>query len=95
MEMVQFRYRFVDAYEKVDGLVEALDAGHAAVLVLQECGTEPGRPRWQRYGIKERSLDKAPRDAELVIFARLGDGSYWLELRKVGTRKRKHLRFYA
>ncbi len=91
--MEQYRYRYVDAYEKADGVIEAMDIGGAAIAVLQECGTEPNRPRWKRYGIKERLVAECPRDAELVVFSRINE--YHLELSKVGTRKRKPLRLYA
>ncbi len=93
--MEQYRYRYVDAYEKADGVVEAMDIGGAAIVVLQECGTEPNRPRWKRYGIRENRIASVPGDTELVIFEGFETGSYCLELTKVGSRKRKPLRLYA
>ena len=93
--MPEFNYRFVDAYEKVSGVIEAADAGHAAILVLQDCGSEPQRPRWKRYGVKESIIAQTPNDAELVIYEGFEKNSYGLEITKVGTRKRKPLRLYA
>ena len=91
--MPSFSYLFVDAYENVRGIVEAPDPTLAAIQVLIECGTEPNRPRHSRYGIREQSLGRCPRDAELVIFSRMDE--YVLELKLVGSRKRKPLRLYA
>lgn len=93
--MPQFNFRFTDAYETASGVIEAADAGHAATLVLQECGSEPWRPRWKRYSIKEASIERTPNDAELVIYEGFETGSYGLEVSKVGTRKRKPFRLYA
>jgi hypothetical protein len=90
-----YHFHFVDAYEDVQGEVEALDVAHAAILVLKQCGTEPARPRCGRYGIKVRDLEQAPREAELVVFDRFPNEVYRLEIRKVGTKKRKPLQLYA
>lgn len=91
--MESYRFHWVDAYENVKGEIEAYDAAHAALLVLGECGTEPNRPRFSRYGIRERSITKCGRDVELVIFSRLNE--YFLEIKKSGSRKRKPLSLYA
>ena len=93
--MALFTYRYVDDFEVVKGEVEAETVTLAAIKVLDEEGTEPGSPRWKRHKISEKGLCAAPDDAELVVFDRRGDGSYHLEIRKTGTRKRKFLRLYA
>lgn len=91
--METYQYHWVDAYENVKGTIEAYDISHAALLITIECGTEPGRPRWKRYGIKEHRISECPRDTELVIFSRMNE--YLLEVKKVGSRKRKPLRLFA
>lgn len=91
--METYLFHWVDAYEDVKGSIEANDVSHAAILVSMECGTEPGRPRWKRYGIKENRIDECPRDVEFVIFSRMND--YVLEIKKAGSRKRKPLRLFA
>ena len=93
--MNQYRFRYVDAYESVSGTVDAMDIAGAAISVLQECGTEPGRPRWRRYNIRENRVSAVPANVELVIFEGFEAGSYCLELIKVGTKKRKPLLLYA
>lgn len=93
--MPLFNYQFVDAYENVKGQIEAVDAGHAAILVLQECGSEPKRPRWRRYGIKETAIDQTPKNAEVVYYEGFEANSYAMTITKVGTRKRKPHRIYA
>lgn len=93
--MNQYRFRYVDAYETVSGVIEAMDIGGAAISVLQDCGTEPKRPRWKRYGIRENIIASVPGSVELVIFEGFEAGSYCLELSRVGSRKRKPLRLYA
>lgn len=93
--MNQYRYRYVDAYEDVKGVIDALDIGGAAIAVLQAEGTEPGRPRWKRYGIREHIVAGVPRDTELVIFVGFEKASYCLELTKIGSRKRKPLLCHA
>lgn len=93
--MNQYRYRYVDAYESVNGVVEATDIAGAAISILQECGTEPKRPRWKRYNIRENKISSVPANVELVIFEGFESGSYCLELIKVGSRKRKPMRLYA
>lgn len=91
--MNTYLFYWVDAYEKVRGEVNAYDATHAALMVLGECGTEPGKPRFSRYGIRERSIESCPKDVELVVFERINE--YFLEIKKNGSRKRKPLRLYA
>lgn len=93
--MIQYRYRYIDAYETVEGVVDATDIAGAAIVVLRECGSEPKRPRWKRYDIPEDKIDRVPKDAEFVVFEGFETGSYALEIIKVGSRKRKPLRFYA
>lgn len=90
-----FKYRYVDSYESVEGEIEAENVTLAAIRVLDEEGAEPGRPRWKRYQISEKGLCAAPDNAELVVFDRHGDGTYHLEIRKAGTKKRKFLHLYA
>ena len=91
--MDSFCFHWVDAYENVRGTVEAYDISNAAILVTGECGTEPGKPRWKRYGIREHRIEDCPRDVELVIFSRMNE--YFLEIKKVGSRKRTPLRLFA
>lgn len=91
--METYQYQWVDDYENVKGTIEAYDISHAALLIAIECGTEPGKPRWKRYGIKEHRIAGIPRDTELVIFSRMNE--YVLEVKKVGSRKRKPLRLFA
>ena len=91
--MKTFQYHWVDAYENVKGSVEAYDIAHAAILVAADCGTEPNRPRWYRYGIKEHLITACPNDVELVVFSRMNE--YHLEVKKIGSRKRKALRLFA
>ena len=91
--MDSYRFHWVDAYEDVRGEVAAYDAAHAALLVLGECGTEPNKPRFSRYGIREKSITQCASDIELVFFSRMNE--YHLEIKKVGSRKRKPLMLYA
>lgn len=91
----QYHYRYEDAYESVKGVVEAIDIAAAAIAVLQECGTEPKRPRWKRYGIREDRIASVPPGTELVIFQGFEAAAYCLELSKVGSGKRKPLRIFA
>lgn len=93
--MATFKYCYADTYEKIEGEIEAPCLAVAALRVLQEEGSELGHPRWQRYGIRESAVNAAPDDAEFVQYHRYGNGTYDLELRMVGSRKRKPLRFYA
>ena len=93
--MTTFKYRYVDAYEIVEGEIEAPCITSAALHVLQDDGSEPGRPRWQRYTIRERAVTAAPDDVEFVHYHRYGNGTYDLTLKKVGSRKRKPLRIFA
>lgn len=90
--MPTYRYRYVDAKEITTGLVVAVSMADAAVNVFQ--GGE-GVPRWKRHGIREKDVALAPRDAELCEFGRRADGSYALELRLQGSRKRKPVYCYA
>lgn len=87
--MDQFRYRFVDDTETVEGVVSAGDPAHAAIQVLQ---LPADSPRWKRHSIREHDIE-APRDAEFVEFARRN--SFSLDIRKAGSRKRKPIRICA
>ena len=62
--------------------------GHAIAEAAARAGA-------RRYGIKVRDLEQAPREAELVVFDRFPNEIYRLEIRKVGTKKRKPLQLYA
>lgn len=54
--MTSFTYRYVDDHESVKGEVEADNVTLAAIKVLDDEGSEPGSPRWKRYGISEKGL---------------------------------------
>ena len=90
--MPTYHYRYVDAQEITTGLVEAGGMVSAAIQVFQ--GGD-GVPRWKRHGILEKDVAAAPNDAELCEFDRRGDGSYALELKRQGSRKRKPVHCYA
>lgn len=88
-----YLFKYIDDYESVDGEVQALDATCAAIAILQDCGTEPGRPRWKRYGVSEKALNRIPGNAELVEISRLNE--FLLDIRVKGSRKRKPMRIMA
>ncbi len=92
---MKFSYRYVDDFEIVKGEVEAETVTLAAIKVLDEEGSEPRHPRWKRHNINEKGLCAVPDNAEFVVFDRHGDGSYHLEIRKIGSKKRKFVHFYA
>lgn len=90
--MPTYHYRYVDDHEITSGSVEAVGMVSAAIQVFQ--GGD-GVARWQRHGIREKDVAAVPNDAEFCEFDRRGDGSYSLELRRQGSRKRKPDHCYA
>lgn len=90
--MTTYSYRYVDAQEITTGSVDASGMVSAAIQVFQ--GGD-GVARWRRHGIREKDVAAAPNDAEFCEFDRRGDGSYSLELKRQGSRKRKPVHCYA
>jgi len=90
--MSVYRYRYVDAEEIATGSIEAGDMVSAAIQVFK--GGD-GVARWKRHGVREKDVAAVPKDAEFCEFDRRGDGSYALELKLEGTRKRKSIHCYV
>ena len=84
-----YAYRFVDDNEITEGQVSAPDAATAALKVLGE------NRRFALHAVRERDVCRIPAGAELVELAGWEDNSYYLDIRMIGTRKRKPLRLHA
>lgn len=82
----KYCFRYVDDSETAEGVIDAGDPAHAAVLILQQQGSGD-IPRWKRHNIPESGIATAPGDAEFVEFKRINVFS--LDIRQQGSRKRK------